>query len=980
MRRILLLLALLAAAPLATGQTVWLSHYFDPGKGAGQGTPNDKDHHRMYWAGASGPNYSSATVRNNNPVTFFAECPLGTKVDYWLYGSQAFVKAKHPSVKCGQVGQSTFTVEYTDEGNYYLGVSLEWITYSVMFAPNGANGGNMSPLTGIVYTNSFNLTANAYTKTGYSFSGWLDPRGVSFGDGYGISGGADFGVVGDGANVVLTAQWTPNTYTATVAPGTGGSGGSTFEYTVSSSSQTKTIEFPTRIGYGIGSWTIVDYGGTKPSVSGTTVTIPANTYGGFTMTPTWTANTYTVTFDANGGTVATSSKTVTYGQVYGDIFPTPTRVGHDPDGWFTEADGGTQVTKTDTVSITADQTLYAHWTAKQCTVNFNPMGGEVSPSSQYVTYGQRYSSLPTPTRAGYVFDGWYTEESGGTKVTADTVYAPASNPGTHYLYARWTGVKYTVTLDAQSGSGGATSVDAEYGSPMPEAAMPTREGYTFGGYWTGVGGTGTQYYEADGSSARSWDSASVQTLYAHWIAREYTVDFNGNGGTSPASISVTYDSTYGNLPTSTRAGHSFAGWWTDAVAGDQIETNTTVSTAADHTLFAHWALLDPVTVHFLSNGGAGDMADTNILCSVSTALPLNTFERTGYTFLHWTNSVGTVYTNGASVTFSDSSTGETVVFGAVWTQNTYTVEFYPNGGKGSMANQAFVYDEPQELSAMTFEFPSPGASFWDFVGWSNVTAGAFYEPGATVSNLTTEANGVVALTAVWASKLSELSQALDCYNLVWTNHVMDAGALGNWTVCSGEGDGSDSCVTNIWSPNLLLATITTNGVLSFSCKCTGTSKKSGSLTILQSKNLDFSSCSVTNIDVEADGIWHRFALYIEWSEGGFLAFRNQASPPSVRLIDQMKWVPEGSEVEPTEEDARDISAISFDGGVLSLSFTNADERFSYNLRGTNTLSVPLSLWPVLWTTNGTGTITITPPSTSISAPPSFFYYLETTSR
>lgn len=95
-------------------------------------------------------------------------------------------------------------------------------------------------------------------------------------------------------------------------------------------------------------------------------------------------------------------------------------------------------------------------------------------------------------------------------------------------------------------------------------------------------------------------------------------------------------------------------------------------------------------------------------------------------------------------------------------------------------------------------------------------------------------------------------------------------------------------------------------------------------------------------------------------------------------IDQMTWTPAGEIVEPTEEDAREITDFSFDGSSMSITFTNADERFSYNLRGTNDLTAALSLWPVLWTTNGTGTITIEPPVDP--AEPKMFFYLETSTR
>lgn len=77
----------------------------------------------------------------------------------------------------------------------------------------------------------------------------------------------------------------------------------------------------------------------------------------------FSAAAFTVTFNPNGGTVGTATKSVTYGQTYGTL-PTPTKSGYSFAGWFTSAVGGTQVQSSDTVAITADTILYAHWDAQ----------------------------------------------------------------------------------------------------------------------------------------------------------------------------------------------------------------------------------------------------------------------------------------------------------------------------------------------------------------------------------------------------------------------------------------------------------------------------------------------------------------------------------------------------------------------------------------------------------------------------------------
>lgn len=148
------------------------------------------------------------------------------------------------------------------------------------------------------------------------------------------------------------------------------------------------------------------------------------------------------------------------------------------------------------------------------TVRFDANGGRVSPASKVVTcnssYSNTYGTLPTPTRTGYEFDGWYTEETGGTKITSTT----------------------------------------SVGTDPPA------------------------------------------TLYAHWKGKKYTVTFDANGGTvSPASDTVTYGKKYYSLPTPTRTGgYTFDGWYTKKDGGTKVESDTTVTTAANHTLYAHWHL------------------------------------------------------------------------------------------------------------------------------------------------------------------------------------------------------------------------------------------------------------------------------------------------------------------------------------------------------------------------------------------------------
>ena len=154
--------------------------------------------------------------------------------------------------------------------------------------------------------------------------------------------------------------------------------------------------------------------------------------------------TYTITFNANGGTVTpTSGTTGTDGKLAS--LPTPNYAGHDFKGWFTAASGGTSVT-TDTV-FTSSDTIYAHWDetpAATYTITLDPNGGSVTPTSKTTGADGKLASLPTPTYSGHDFKGWYTQPTGGTKVTTDTVFASDTT-----IYARW----------ASSGGGSSSNND-----------------------------------------------------------------------------------------------------------------------------------------------------------------------------------------------------------------------------------------------------------------------------------------------------------------------------------------------------------------------------------------------------------------------------------------------------------------------------------------------------------------------------------------
>lgn len=406
---------------------------------------------------------------------------------------------------------------------------------------------------------------------------------------------------------------------------------------------------------------------------------------------------YTVSFDTNGGTGSCPSITVEKTKTYGTL-PTPTKTGYQFAGWYTAKTGGTKITETSTVSITSNTTLYAHWTPYKYTVTLDGNGGTPSQKTVTATYDAALGTLPTATRPGYVFEGWYTAKTGGTKITSATVY---KTTGSTTYYAQWSLASFKVTFDAAGGSASFGNKTVTYTKTYGELPTATRTGYEFGGWFTGKNGTGTQI-----NASSEVKITADTTLYAKWIANKYTVSFDSNTGNGKFDdVTVTFGSAYGTLPIPTKAGYSFVGWYTQASGGTLVNASTNVSIASNHTLYAHW---EPgkFTVTFDANGGQTPTSN-KIVTYLTTygALPEPT--RVGYTFVGWF----TEKTNGDKI--EDSTKVEIIAsqtLYAHWSVNTYEISFDTDSES--------KFDSIKVTFDTAFgELPVPTKRGYTFVGW-----------------------------------------------------------------------------------------------------------------------------------------------------------------------------------------------------------------------------------------------------------------------
>jgi len=376
----------------------------------------------------------------------------------------------------------------------------------------------------------------------------------------------------------------------------------------------------------------------------------------------WTPIVRTVQFNPNGGEGGVLRRSVTINNPIG-ILPTPTRQGHTFAGWFTEAARSTNQINESSI-ITADVTFFARW---RITVQFNPMGGTVTPNFIQMICRDERAAFPTPTRPNFRFEGWFRTP------TERWQQNPSTLAESTILFARWTPLANvstaTVTFNTM-GWGSNHTRQVVIGTPigiLPPAAASIRPNMSFGGWWTGQNGTG-------GQITPNTIITGNMTVFASW---RVWIRFDGNGVRDPGAffnvflnrplreISGLID---GVLPTLNREGYEFIGWHLNSLAGGLVNMNMLVSSSI--TLVAGWRPLTGSTqlpnriVVFNRNGGIGNNLTIPVLNGRTLPFLPSSGTRDGHTFLGWFTSA----TGGTQIDTTTIITAD-ITFFAQWRTN-----------------------------------------------------------------------------------------------------------------------------------------------------------------------------------------------------------------------------------------------------------------------------------------------------------------------
>ncbi|MCL2343393.1 MAG: InlB B-repeat-containing protein [Firmicutes bacterium] len=286
------------------------------------------------------------------------------------------------------------------------------------------------------------------------------------------------------------------------------------------------------------------------------------------------AKKYTVTFDANGGTVKTKIKAVKYGNPYGSLAKNPKRTGYTFLGWFTKKSGGTQVLSTTVFGQKKNVVLFAHWQANQYQVTFNatPSAAVVKAlQKKYPELKKNYYVTPGAIQAsGYAHVSSVDFFSNLLQVTFDKKFGKLPDqPNWYYNDSYQQGVGASV-------NGTILHFTGWYTKPMGKGVKITSG--------TKVSFTKNAQLYAD------WEPGVGIAFYPNG----YSYD---NGVWTGAVIDgkdvfvIKQGAKIGKLPTPTWAGHTFLGWYTDPVGGTKITSSTrpkTPKTGGMNYYFAHW--------------------------------------------------------------------------------------------------------------------------------------------------------------------------------------------------------------------------------------------------------------------------------------------------------------------------------------------------------------------------------------------------------
>jgi len=288
------------------------------------------------------------------------------------------------------------------------------------------------------------------------------------------------------------------------------------------------------------------------------------------------------------------------------MFPPPSAPSADKDGYaflgyYTDADGGTQIYDANYKCVYSvwpfvdDMTLYPQW-IRLSNITFMSEGNQVG--TAIAQKGTTPPNAPVATKTDYRFLGYFTAATGGTIVYNSERY-PLENTWNStedvIYYAQWEPVSVPFTVTLVSDGATAATVNARQNTSIASVDVPAKEYYAFQGYWTETTG-GTKVFNADGTPVEAtWTRYENLTLYAQWqpVNVPFTVTLISDGATN-GTINAQQSYAIASVTPPTKASSMFTGYWTAETGGvkvfdsDGSPVEATWTRYENLTLYAQW--------------------------------------------------------------------------------------------------------------------------------------------------------------------------------------------------------------------------------------------------------------------------------------------------------------------------------------------------------------------------------------------------------
>ncbi|MCM1349679.1 MAG: InlB B-repeat-containing protein [Prevotella sp.] len=540
-------------------------------------------------------------------------------ISYHSSNEQILTVDENGTIVAKSEGSATVIIRLTSVNDpsiyreYKYEIKISYYTYSIEYVLNGGKNHKDNPKG--VHINQLPITLYEPTKAGYNFVGWYDNAEFT---------NQPIILIEQMENeqIQLFAKWEKIDYTIEYNLN-GGTNHSDNPFVYNIETDTITLSPATKAYYTFDGWYIGDI---------KVETIQKGTIGNQTLTAKYTPIEYTIRYNLDGGMTTNQNNYTIESETI--VLSDAVKANYLFIGWFDSENH--QVTEIPT-GTTGNIELIAYYVAIDYTIEYVLNGGlnqENNPSKYNVETNDIL--LLSPSKKGYTFLGWFNENN--ERVTV----IKSGSAGNIILVANWEADTYTVTFDS---NGGASVDSIEYTIESEDITFTASEktGYTFLGW-----------FNENNEEITGIKTGSVGdiTLVANWEADTYKIVLDANGGTGVEDIEFTVESSAIELPTTSKSGYTFLGWYDE---NDELVTTIEAGTVGNLTLKAKYQLITYTIQYDGLNDGDNVNNPTEYTIESGSIVLQNPILVSGYIFEGWYDE------NDELVTTIESETNRNLV-------------------------------------------------------------------------------------------------------------------------------------------------------------------------------------------------------------------------------------------------------------------------------------------------------------------------------